>query len=141
MRLNAASSRSGRAFNALALAITLLVQTGCDRDAAASRSLPDPHSIGDAGRGRDLVSSYGCGSCHTIAGIPGANGMVGPSLSGFGQRIYIAGHLRNTPDNLVRWIRDPQSISPGNVMPRMGIDRRDAADIAAFLYTRRDNDS
>ncbi len=43
--------------------------------------------------------------------------------------------LRNTPDNLVRWIRDPQKIVPGNAMPALGIDNRDARDIAAYLYT------
>jgi cytochrome c2 len=33
--------------------------------------------------------------------------------------------LRNIPDNLVEWIRDPQKIMPGNAMPALGIDNRD----------------
>jgi hypothetical protein len=40
-----------------------------------------------------------------IPGIEGANGLVGPSLSQVGDRVYIAGVLRNTPDNMVVWLR------------------------------------
>ena len=54
-----------------------------------------------------------------------------------GRRIYIAGVLRNTPDNLTRWIRDPQKIVPGNAMPDMGITEPEARDLAAFLQTLR----
>jgi cytochrome c oxidase assembly factor CtaG/cytochrome c2 len=93
--------------------------------------------IGDASRGRGLISYYGCSSCHTIPGVPGAHALVGPPLNHFSKRIYIAGMLRNSPDNLVLWVRNPQAIVPGNAMPRMGIDQRDARDIAAFLYTIR----
>ena len=72
---------------------------------------------------------------HSVPGISGANSLVGPPLTHFAQRGYIAGMLRNTPDNLVQWIRDPQKIVPGNAMPALGIDNRDAHDIAAYLYT------
>ncbi len=67
----------------------------------------------------------------------GANGNVGPPLNGIGERIYIAGMLRNTPAGLVLWIRAPQSVVPGNVMPDMGISEAQARDIAAYLYTLR----
>jgi cytochrome c2 len=63
--------------------------------------------------------------------------MVGPPLDHFARRVYIAGVLRNTPDNLALWIHDPQAVIPGNVMPIMGVDKRDARDIAAYLYTLR----
>lgn len=33
---------------------------------------------GDANSGHELISDYGCGSCHSIPGIAGANGNVGP---------------------------------------------------------------
>ena len=91
--------------------------------------------VGDPSRGAALISWYGCGACHTVPGIAGANSLVGPPLTHFAQRGYVAGMLRNTPDNLVRWIRNPQKIVPGNAMPALGIDSRDAHDIAAYLYT------
>lgn len=81
------------------------------------------------------IAAYGCGACHTIAGISGANARVGPSLSGFAARRYIAGHLPNTAANLVEWIQHPQRVDPGNVMPYLGVSESDARDIAAYLYS------
>jgi len=107
---------------------------GCNRDA---KPLVSPRDIGNAQHGASLVRSYGCGSCHTIKGIPEANGVVGPPLSNVGNRIYIAGMLRNTPDNMERWIENPQAVVPGNVMPKLGITRDESRDITAYLYTLR----
>ncbi|MBP2310606.1 c-type cytochrome [Azospirillum melinis] len=90
---------------------------------------------GDPHAGEEAVLRYGCGSCHTIPGIIRARGLVGPPLSGFGSRIYIAGVLANNPDNLVRWIQDPPSVSPRTAMPKLGVTDGDARDIAAYLYT------
>jgi cytochrome c1 len=86
-----------------------------------------------ASRAPAEIDRYGCGACHTIRGVSGANADVGPSLAGFAQRRYIAGRLANTPTNLVAWIRNPQLIDPGNVMPELGVTPRDARDIAAYL--------
>lgn len=84
--------------------------------------------------GRRLVAGYGCGSCHSIPGIPGADALAAPPLDHFYDRRYIAGVLPNTRDNLVRWISSPQQIKPGNGMPDLGITAADARDIAAYLY-------
>ncbi|HJU18473.1 MAG TPA: cytochrome c oxidase assembly protein [Stellaceae bacterium] len=92
-----------------------------------------PGAIGNADHGASLITTYGCGSCHSVPGVRDADGLVGPPLGGFGSRIYIAGILRNTPDNLVAWIRDPQHFVPGVVMPDMGVTEPDARDIAAYL--------
>jgi len=92
---------------------------------------------GDARRGLALIEAHGCVACHTVPGVRNANGNVGPPLTRFGDRTYIAGMLRNTPENLIRWIRVPQSIVPGNAMPDMGVTEAQARDIAAYLYTLR----
>lgn len=92
---------------------------------------------GDPQRGPALIVAYGCAACHTVPGVSGANGNVGPPLTRFGGRTYIAGMLRNSPANLVRWIRDPQGVVPGNAMPNMGVSDAEARDIAAYLYTLR----
>ena len=90
---------------------------------------------GDPQRGARLIQSFGCAACHTVPGIDHARGNVGPALARIGDRTYIAGMLHNTPPNLVRWIRAPQSVVPGNAMPDMGITEAQARDIAAYLYT------
>jgi cytochrome c oxidase assembly factor CtaG/cytochrome c2 len=86
-----------------------------------------------AGRGATLIAAYGCGGCHMIPGVAEATGLAGPPLTLMGRRTYIAGMLRNTSDNMVAWLRAPQSIVPGNVMPDMSLNDRDARDIAAYL--------
>lgn len=86
-------------------------------------------------RGRMAIEAAGCAACHTIPGVPGALGNVGPPLTRIGDRTFIAGMLTNTPANMIRWLRFPQSVVPGNAMPDMRLSDSDARDIAAFLYT------
>jgi len=69
-----------------------------------------------AGRTAFLTQST-CVACHAINGTT-AQGRVGPNLTLIGARGSIAaGRLPNTPENLARWIRDPQSVKPGAEMP------------------------
>lgn len=105
--------------------------SGCDHDEARSSwALSGAH----AERGPALMKSYGCATCHTIPGMENARGQVGPPLAQFGRRAFIAGVLSNNPDNLVKWLRSPQSVIPGNAMPNTGLTEEDARDIAAYLY-------
>jgi cytochrome c2 len=97
---------------------------------AAATTGGDPH------RGQAMFIEYGCGSCHHLTYVRKATGKVGPSLDGIGAQAVIAGKLANTPDNLQRWIEDPQAVSPGTDMPDLHVSERDARDITAFLYTR-----
>lgn len=114
--------------------LVLLVLTGCD---AISRTPAWDVAGGNAAQGAMLIRGHGCGACHRIPGIGDAKGDVGPSLAGFGDRVYIAGVLRNNPENLVTWLRDPQQVVPGNAMPDLGLTDQQARDIAAYLYKLR----
>jgi cytochrome c2 len=118
----------------LAGGAALAALAGCDRASyAEARQLTG----GDPERGRVYARSYGCGSCHTIPGVPGAKAVVGPPLAGLAQRAYVAGVVPNTPDNLVTWIRHPQEVDPKTAMPDVGVTERHARDIAAYLYSVR----
>lgn len=90
---------------------------------------------GEPERGRQAIRYHGCASCHTIPGVRGADGLVGPSLEHIASRAYIGGVLPNTPDNLVRWILDPPGVDPQTAMPDLHLSERDARDIAGYLYT------
>ena len=92
---------------------------------------------GDPERGRLLLRQYGCGSCHTIPGVAAAKGNVGPPLEKIGMRVYLGGVLPNTPENMVRWIRDPQQYAPRTAMPDMQVPEQHAADMVAYLYRLR----
>ena len=91
---------------------------------------------GDPWRGEAMFIQYGCGSCHALKDVRTATGMVGPPLDGIALRMIIAGHLSNNPQNMEKWIRDPQQVSPGTAMPDLNVGEQDARDITAFLYTR-----
>ena len=90
---------------------------------------------GDANRGRSALSQYGCNGCHRIPGITGSDVDVGPPLAGIARRQLIAGQLANTPEAMVRWIRNPQNVDALTAMPNLGVTERDARDIAAYLAT------
>ena len=92
---------------------------------------------GTPARGARYIVMKNCGSCHVIPGIEGAHGVVGPPLYFFSRRTYIAGEVANSPENLVRWIVNPQSIEPHTAMPNLGVTQEQARDIAAYLYTIR----
>lgn len=90
---------------------------------------------GNALNGPALLQQYGCVTCHEVAGVARADGVVGPPLSGIAGRAVIAGRLRNRPENLVHWIRFPQQVDPGNAMPDLNVHEEHARDIAAYLYS------
>jgi cytochrome c1 len=94
-------------------------------------------SAGNPKQGAILLSAHGCGSCHTIPGVSGASGTIGPPLDRFARRAYIAGRLPNQLYNLTEWIRYPQSIEPGTAMPDLPVNEAEARDMAAYLYTLR----
>ncbi len=92
-------------------------------------------AAGDPKRGAITLHQYGCTSCHRIPGVVGAMAYVGPPLDGIAGRKYLGGRLPNTPENLVRWIRDPKSVNPATLMPVVDVTEAHARDIAAYLAT------
>jgi cytochrome c2 len=125
---------------ALVAVLFLLVMAGIIAEYARERSGLRAHAAaatgGDPRRGEALFIQYGCGSCHALKNVRTATGMVGPPLDGIATRVIVAGRFANNPDNMQRWIRDPQHASPGTAMPDLDVSQGDARDITAFLYTR-----
>ena len=96
---------------------------------------PDPVKA-SAERGHDLIVQNGCATCHRIGGVERANGDVGPSLRNFQTNPRIAGRLPNNPNEVVRWLLNPQAIDPTTIMPNLGLTPGQARDIANYLYTQ-----
>ena len=121
-----------RRYTAIVVASMLLplILGGCGDQAKSSEA-----NLGNVQHGAELITGLGCGTCHIVPGIDGAVGLVGPPLDHVGARTYIAGVLRNTPDNMVTWLRHPQAVVPNNAMPDMGLGESDARDITAYLNT------
>jgi cytochrome c2 len=123
-----------RAMQALLPALLVAWSISSARRGEAADTSPGPLG-GDPKRGAAEIRSAGCGSCHRIPGIAGADGLVGPPLDVISRRIYLAGVLRNTPENMIAWLQNPQRFVPGNAMPNMNLSEAQSRDIAAYLYT------
>lgn len=98
-------------------------------------------------QGREIFLRSTCIACHTIEGTT-ARGVLGPNLTRFGTRWSIgAGAADNTLENIAQWIRDPQSIKPGALMPGTtqgaagmpptGLSDQEVAAVAAYLHSLR----
>ncbi|HEV7372790.1 cytochrome c oxidase subunit II [Arenibaculum sp.] len=68
--------------------------------------------------GREAFVAYGCGACHRVRGLEGADGDLGPDLTHVGSRPSIAaGRLDNTVGAFGGWIVSAQHLKPDNFMP------------------------
>ena len=112
--------------------ILLFTFAACNRDAERAAA---EMTGGTPAKGRAALGRYGCSTCHTVPGVSGANGLVGPPLNQIASRVYLAGRLQNTPDNMIRWIQDPHAVDDKTAMPNLNVTEADARDIASYLYT------
>ena len=89
----------------------------------------DPKALGPdaAAHGKELFySRFGCNACH-IADYKNDKGYVGPALSGVGNRL--------TPAWTYKWLKDPNALRPGTLMPNFALKDDEARDLTAFLMT------
>jgi cytochrome c oxidase subunit 2 len=88
---------------------------------------------GLAAQGEVLFTTGACIGCHTIDGT-NAKGTLGPNLTHFASRgTFAGGVMDNTPDNLARWLADPQAVKPGNDMPDLKLTPDQINALVAFL--------
>ncbi len=100
--------------------MTVVAKNAADFDAwVKGQQAPPPQLSAEASQGQDIFLAEPCIGCHTIAGTK-AQGNVGPNLTHFASRsIFAGGTLPNNPENLSKWLADPQAIKPGNLMPNL----------------------
>jgi cytochrome c oxidase subunit 2 len=88
-----------------------------------------------AAEGQTVFMHSACINCHTVAGTV-ATGRFGPDLTHLASRDTIAsGAVKNTPENLKKWIADPNSMKPGVLMPSMHLNDHDLDVITAYMTT------
>lgn len=121
----------------MTLALTLLLCNACNRSEHPAAPATPRADQGDPARGKLLVAKFACTTCHVIPGIEGEGGAVGPSLAHVATRPIIGRHLNNTPENISRWLQNPQAVDPDTMMPTLGITAPESRDLAAFLQTLR----
>jgi len=97
----------------------------------AQPAQPPTNAVAAAGLNVFLRNT--CVSCHTIRGEP-ATGNVGPDLTHVGSRETLgAGVITNTPANMTEWIRSPQHVKPGVLMPNFNLSDQDLQALVRYL--------
>jgi cytochrome c oxidase subunit 2 len=95
----------------------------------------------DRAMGAELFIAKGCSGCHTINGLEGAAGKVGPNLTHLQSRSRFAGAVFELNDrNLRRWLRNPPAMKPmspenSQGMPNLGLSEDEITQLIAYLET------
>jgi cytochrome c oxidase subunit 2 len=94
-----------------------------------------PPSSDNAQKGLALFQQMSCVSCHTIKGTI-ASAIFGPDLTHFASRKQLgAGIVANTPENLRRWLRNPQQVKIGAKMPNFNFTEEQVTQLADYIET------
>lgn len=106
---------------------------------SATASGPEAAPAAAVERGRTVFLDRGCGTCHVFRGLSerGETGDVGPDLTHFAERRTIgAATIANTPENLARWITEPDLVKPGSRMPATRLEADELDALLALLGKR-----
>jgi cytochrome c oxidase subunit 2 len=99
----------------------------------AKDAVEDP----SAAAGKTAFLAQSCITCHAVRGTP-ARGTYAPDLTHLMSRQTLAsGMVPNTPEQLRRWLADPQQVKRGCLMPSLKLSDRDLDLITGYLVTLR----
>ncbi len=100
--------------------------------AAASDRIAPTADLAKAGEQQFVAS--GCSGCHTVQGQAGAVGTIGPNLTHLALRTTLAsGTMDRTPENIRRWLSNPQAVKPGALMPNLNLSEEALDKLVAYL--------
>ena len=118
-----------------------------DADRSATEDTSDvakaPEIAGaDLGKGRQLLETKGCGSCHVMTGVIALPSSNPPAMDGraFERAHRLAPDLANArvrmpPSRLVAWLRDPTAVKHDSAMPKIALSDSEIRDIAGYVLT------
>jgi cytochrome c oxidase subunit 2 len=92
---------------------------------------PPAPASGNAAEGAKIFTQETCVNCHVIGTTGKA---VGPNLTHVGSRNTLgSGILQNTPENMAKWLTNPQAVKPGVMMPNLQLTDQEVRDLTAYL--------
>ena len=105
----------------------------------ANCAIEKPPTDRNFDRGRSIVNCLWTFTFHdAIRGVAGANAIVAPDLTHVASRKQIgAGILENTPANMRKWLKNPQHVKPGVLMPDFNFTGQQLDELTAYLDTLR----
>ena len=115
--------------------LRVIVESRADFDRWMGDQRRPPQQAAVVERGRQVFETTACVNCHTVTGSI-ARGTFGPDLTHLMSRTTIAaGAAPLTPDNLRRWIMNPDIFKPGSKMPAMQLEAHELDAVTAYLLT------
>ena len=111
----------------------VIAETPADYARWAQTQLERPATAaGQALRGRELFRTLTCSNCHSIQGTA-AGSTAGPDLTHFASRRYLGARVAaNTAENVRRWLRNPQAVKPGVLMPNFNLTDPELDELTAY---------
>jgi len=113
-----------------------------DDEPPSTAAVPPEVAGADLGKGRQLLETKGCGSCHVFTGVAPIPSSAPPPMDG---RELERGHrlapdLRFTRERMsaaktIAWLSDPKSIKHDTPMPKTSLSAAEVKDLAAYLLT------
>ncbi len=104
-----------------------------------------PAPRGDAGKGRQILESKACGTCHAFSGVAFLGGTAAGALAftidpkELPRAIRLAPDLRHvrarmSPKRARAWLADPKAVKPDTLMPKVALTESEITDVLAYLY-------
>ncbi|MBM3461520.1 MAG: cytochrome c oxidase subunit II [Armatimonadetes bacterium] len=86
-------------------------------------------------KGGAIFQEQACVNCHRVAGMSDTANAA-PDLTYVATRQTIgAGVMENSPENLARWLENPQAIKPQCNMPDFNLSEEEVAALVTFLWS------
>jgi cytochrome c oxidase subunit 2 len=105
--------------------------TDRQREAPPAPAPPEAPAVASGAR---IFANSPCTTCHAVKGVSTAR--LGPDLTHFGSRATLAaGIRRNTPEELAEWLKEPDKMKPGALMPPLGLRGRELDELVAYLQS------
>jgi cytochrome c oxidase subunit 2 len=115
--------------------LNVVVQSPEDFERWAQQQKAPAATVEQVAEGRKVFESNACMNCHTITGTT-AVGRFGPDLTHLMSRKTIAsGAAPNDEKNLRLWVKEPDAIKPGCLMPAMQLSDHDLDSLVAYLMS------
>lgn len=112
--------------------------------------VPDPDTAtpmtaiakADLGKGRQLLESKGCGSCHAMTGVAAVPTSNPPAMDAkeFDRAHKLAPDLRiardrMSVDKMIAWLKDPKAVKADSAMPKIALTDAEVVDLTGYLMT------
>jgi cytochrome c oxidase subunit 2 len=114
----------------------VIAEPQADYDAWTQAQLqPAAAPQGEAAKGLAIFQQMSCASCHAIRGTPD-NARVAPDLTHIATRLQLGACIvTNNPENLRRWLTNPQKVKPGALMPNFNLTEEQVNELVAYFET------